>query len=316
MSKTIEEILAPKPEPRPRIYAYSIADKAHTDLEWQSRSFFSCPRLSMKLSRPVFALCMIAVFIAVHAFFFLQGVRFDVSTLPWFWQYLDIDLLKNHLLESLYYLHSQPPFFNLFLGIVIKLFPAQYPLMFHCVYLCLGVALYLSLFELQTMLGVARLPAFLISTFYIMEPSFVLYKHWLFYTFPVTALLTFAIVFLAKYALSLKSRFLWGFFLTLFLVCGIRSMFHLAYLSVVALGAILVFPRDRRKVITASLVTVIMLIAVYGKNEYAFGKFGTSSWLGMHLWDIVSTHLPEETKTHLVAQGALSNSYDENVFPN
>lgn len=32
MSKTIEEILAPKPEARPRIYAYSIADMAHTGL--------------------------------------------------------------------------------------------------------------------------------------------------------------------------------------------------------------------------------------------------------------------------------------------
>ena len=29
MSKPIEEILAPKPEARPRIYAYSIADAAH-----------------------------------------------------------------------------------------------------------------------------------------------------------------------------------------------------------------------------------------------------------------------------------------------
>ena len=32
MSKTIEEILAPKPEARPRIYAYSIADQAHAGL--------------------------------------------------------------------------------------------------------------------------------------------------------------------------------------------------------------------------------------------------------------------------------------------
>jgi predicted house-cleaning noncanonical NTP pyrophosphatase (MazG superfamily) len=32
MSKTIEEILAPKPEARPRIYAYSIADDAHAGL--------------------------------------------------------------------------------------------------------------------------------------------------------------------------------------------------------------------------------------------------------------------------------------------
>ncbi len=32
MSKTIEEIRAPKPEARPRIYAYAIADKAHAGL--------------------------------------------------------------------------------------------------------------------------------------------------------------------------------------------------------------------------------------------------------------------------------------------
>ena len=32
MSKSIEEILAPKPEARPRIYAYSIADEAHKGL--------------------------------------------------------------------------------------------------------------------------------------------------------------------------------------------------------------------------------------------------------------------------------------------
>src|SRR3954469_10256659 len=32
MSKPIEEILAPKPEARPRIYCYSIADKAHAGL--------------------------------------------------------------------------------------------------------------------------------------------------------------------------------------------------------------------------------------------------------------------------------------------
>src|SRR3989338_4449725 len=31
-SPTIEDILAPKPVARPRIYAYSIADKAHTGL--------------------------------------------------------------------------------------------------------------------------------------------------------------------------------------------------------------------------------------------------------------------------------------------
>lgn len=32
MNKAIEELLAPKPEARPRIYAYSIDDKAHKGL--------------------------------------------------------------------------------------------------------------------------------------------------------------------------------------------------------------------------------------------------------------------------------------------
>jgi hypothetical protein len=32
MNKTIAKILAPKPEARPRIYAYSIADKDHAGL--------------------------------------------------------------------------------------------------------------------------------------------------------------------------------------------------------------------------------------------------------------------------------------------
>lgn len=32
MSRTIEDILAPKPDARPRIYAYSIHDEAHAGL--------------------------------------------------------------------------------------------------------------------------------------------------------------------------------------------------------------------------------------------------------------------------------------------
>src|SRR5262249_12387935 len=43
------------------------------------------------------------------------GIRFDARPIEYFLQYLDVPLLKNQLLRSLYYLHSQPPGFNLFL---------------------------------------------------------------------------------------------------------------------------------------------------------------------------------------------------------
>ncbi|MCW5555481.1 MAG: hypothetical protein KIS67_25375 [Verrucomicrobiae bacterium] len=63
MSKTIEEILAPKPEARPRIYAYSIDDQAHAGtanaitahgMESQPRRgviFVETPRINSKLRR-------------------------------------------------------------------------------------------------------------------------------------------------------------------------------------------------------------------------------------------------------------------------
>jgi hypothetical protein len=37
MSKPIEQILAPKPEARPRIYGSAIADKAHAGLHFEAK---------------------------------------------------------------------------------------------------------------------------------------------------------------------------------------------------------------------------------------------------------------------------------------
>ena len=260
----------------------------------------------IKLSRFKFALLMTAVFATVHLCFYLKGIRFDSSTLTWFWQYLDMDLYKNHLSQSLWYLHSQPPLFNLFLGTIIKLFPTHYPLALHCIYISSGLALYLALFEIQTMLAIPRWVAFGVCAFFIIEPSFILYEHWLFYTLPVTALLTLSILMLAKFVFSAKSRFLWGFFGILLLICGIRSMFHLIYLIAIAALAIVVFRENRRKVFLAAIVPILLIAALYGKNACLFGNFGASSWLGIHVWDIVTTHLPTDVKNRLVADGKIS----------
>jgi hypothetical protein len=49
MSKTIEELLAPKPVARPRIYAYAIADKAHAESRSTRRSESVINRHQLKL---------------------------------------------------------------------------------------------------------------------------------------------------------------------------------------------------------------------------------------------------------------------------
>lgn len=52
---------------------------------------------------------LITAFGLTHVMYYAMGVRFDEASLLTFAQYLDTELLKHNLLESLLYLHSQPP---------------------------------------------------------------------------------------------------------------------------------------------------------------------------------------------------------------
>ena len=64
---------------------------------------------------------IVLVFIVSRLIFIFNGGDFVAKPLDFAMQYLDPLLLKSDLLKSLFYLHSQPPIFNLFLGIVLKL---------------------------------------------------------------------------------------------------------------------------------------------------------------------------------------------------
>ena len=70
------------------------------------------------------ALAIAGVFAVSRVAARLAGVTFDTSPLTRFWQIADTNLLHHHLLQTLWNLHSQPPLFNLWLGINLKLFGA------------------------------------------------------------------------------------------------------------------------------------------------------------------------------------------------
>ncbi len=91
-----------------------------------------CLAPTAQRSSPWPLVAVVAVFLLSRVGYYVAGVRFDASSLPWFWQYIDPVLLKTDLGQSLWYLHSQPPAFNLFLGIVLNLFPGSAPLAAAC----------------------------------------------------------------------------------------------------------------------------------------------------------------------------------------
>ncbi|MGD8719651.1 MAG: hypothetical protein PVH29_12630 [Candidatus Zixiibacteriota bacterium] len=243
---------------------------------------------------------------AAHVFYYLLGVRFDDSSLSWYWQFLDPELLKHNLWESLFYLHGQPPLFNLFLGLVLKAAPTAGRYVFQAVFLAFGATLYLSLFGLQRRLGVTPGVAFAVSTLFLVSPSFMLFEHLLFYTLPVAALVVLAALLFFEVAARRRAWAAVAFFAVLFLICGTRHLFHLVY-YLLAAGALVAFSAgNRKKILAAAAVPFLLLFSIYFKNYVVFGEFTASTWTGMQFMQMTGYFLPPEEMLSLQAEGKIS----------
>ncbi|MDP4129786.1 MAG: hypothetical protein Q8939_06465, partial [Bacteroidota bacterium] len=53
------------------------------------------------------------------------GIRMNIGPLYAYWQYLDLETLRHHLLRGVWFDHAQPPVFNLFLGLMLKVFGSR-----------------------------------------------------------------------------------------------------------------------------------------------------------------------------------------------
>ncbi len=261
-----------------------------------------------RLSPARLSLGLAGVFAVSHAFYYFLGIRFDGTPLSWYWQYLDPELLRNKLWESVFYLHSQPPLFNLFLGIVLKVSRGDGRAIFQAVFLAAGLALYLSLFWLQLRLGVSRGAAFALSTLFLISPSFILYEHLLFYTFPLAALIALSALLFYEILARRRTWAVAAFFLSLFLICGVRHTFHIAYYVLAAAFLAAACAGARRKVLLVAAAPFLVLFSFYAKNFVLFGQFSASSWTGMNFWQMTGSNLKLEEKERLLAEGRPSES--------
>lgn len=271
---------------------------------WQTVGRRTSALLRIILRTP--ALYLVGLYLLVHALYWLAGVRFDMNPLTHFWQFLDPELLRGRLLESLAYLHIQPPLYNLFLGLGLKLGGAQAVWLIWACYLAAGLALYEGLYWLMRRLDVPARIALAASTLFMASPSFILYEHWLFYTFLLASLLMTAAAALALFLRNGKTGQAAVFFGLLFVLAGMRSLFQLPYFVVVAAALWLFRPQRRRQVLVAAAIPALLILALYAKNWIVFDRFSTSTWLGMNFWGMVSRDLPPAERDRLVADGVLS----------
>lgn len=255
--------------------------------------------------RTLYAL-LTMVFVVSRIGYYLLGVRFDARPVLHYFQFIDPELLKRRLFESLFYLHTQPPGWNLYTGAVLKVFPIAYPTAFHVTYLLLGLGLCWSMYYLMRIGGVSRWLAFTLAAWFIVSPGVVLFENYLLYEYLVAFLLIGAAAALACFVRD--DRTIWAalFFAALFSLVLVRNFFHLVYFGAILAALAYVCRAYRRTVLLCGALPLVMILGLYAKNWLLFGSFSGSTWMGMNVDTITAHQLTGAEARNLVRRGVIS----------
>lgn len=234
------------------------------------------------------------------------GVRFDMSPLSFYEQILDPRLLRDHLWQSLWYQHSQPPLFNLILGAAMAIAPASLDTALHLFFAAIGLILALVLFRLMKDLGVSNSLSLVLTLIFAVSPSAICYENLAFYTYPTAALLLLAVLFFHRFSASGNAIHGMAAFASLALVMLMRSAYH-PILFCALLGGLFLVDRARwRRRAAAAIPAAALVLALFAKNALLFGSFSGSTWFGSTIHAMTTARLPLEERRQLVAERKLS----------
>lgn len=250
---------------------------------------------------------ILSVFFASRAAYFAAGVRFDATPLTDFFQIADPLLMKTRLFETLLYLHTQPPGFNLIIGIVLKLFPDPYvPAALHVIYLGCGFSLCFTLYRLMRILGVRSWVAATLTSIFLASPGVVLFENFLMYEYLLMALLCASAVFLERVLRRPDMPGYAAFFACLVTLMYLRAIFHLAWFLLIAGFVLWLVKVNRRQLTAIAAVSLGLVLAMYVKNQIIIGQFTASTWMGFNMETIAIGQLSSEEHERLIQSGLLS----------
>lgn len=253
-----------------------------------------------------FWLVVVSAFALSRWAYYQAGVRFDSGPVYYFVQLLDPYLLTHRLLESTFYLHAQPPLFNLLTGLALKLGGADVGSLLWGLYLCVALVVLVLFIRTLVRLAVPRWLALVVAVAFCCAPPFVLYENWYFY--PLLELLSVQV---AAYALlrseARPGRWMKAALWTLAALVWLRSLYHPLYFLLAVAGVTWLAARGERRAVLLNALgpsTAVLLLVL--KNAALFGVWGTSSWGPNSLHRVLQPFVERPTLEAMIQQGELT----------
>ena len=257
-----------------------------------------------------------AVWSVVYLAVAVSGQRFDTGYLDYGWQLIPWNVLADDPLRSVWYLHIQPPVWNLVLGLAGWASPFGDRITVQAIMFVIGVAGAVLAARLGGRLGLGSRAATVVALVATANPEVLKGAFEPNYELAVgtlvmaTVLMTFRVL-EARSVEVIARRAIWLSVVVTSLVMT-RSLYHPVIIVAVLLLALWPMRRffDRRTgVRLLGAVLVVPLVAVGGwmaKNQALFGTPTLSSWFGMNLQRAVIPVLDADDLEAMRAEGKVS----------
>jgi hypothetical protein len=234
------------------------------------------------------ATLLLATFAVSRAVYWLLGVRFDASAISGrqgtgLLQLLDVRLLRTDLASSIWHLHSQPPLFNLYCGVLLHLPAGSRAPVAWLSFMGIGLLLVASTHQLLRELGATSFVATAVAVLVAVSPTYELYENFLFYAYPSAAFLTASGWMCARFLRTRQLRWGVGFTSTVTVVALTNSTYELPWVALAAAALVIVCWRAMGRRVLLALLPLLVFVGWLLRTEAMFGTFTTSSWLGMNL---------------------------------
>ncbi len=251
-----------------------------------------------------------SIWLVFYAALVVTDREFDTSYLNFGWQLVPWDVLTSDPIRSIWFLHVQPPGWNLFLGVPAWLSPLSDRVTVQLLMLGLGLVVVALAATLARELGLGRRPSIAVALVATLHPEVMKGVFEPNYEIGVAALLLG--VALAVVRLESKPDFGPRFIrlsIVLTALVMTRSLYHpvLLVAILVVLGAWGRKRLDRRSLTIALLVPAILVGGWVMKNQVLFGQANLSSWFGMNLQRAVIPVLDRDELESMYEDGDVSD---------